>query len=384
MKIMPTVTQGIPAAQAFHSIGKVQKPQVGTLADPAANAPGQAATGGGAQSLPGEIDLQAFFAAWGTDNEQFDVTKDGTVDGEDLAVFLGSAQQSLGKSANPDQVVASWGQPNGAGDLNGDGTVDGFDLALSLGAVTQSKETTLAEGVQKAWGTTETAYDLNGDGTVDGLDLAIALGGKGPQQPLQAGADATPASSNANAVDADVEAVTQASTGAPEDQAASAAAKLTDAVLQVKDANGDGELAANELGASAAYLKEADLNATGSLSREELQAKLTNELSTAATRTNADLSAVTAKWAQALLRSDTTAIRARNAYGVSGGRTDAGAGAIADRLYDRLAKSGFDRTPPSNLMKLVQGLGMRDGERSQVLRGLAQKYPNGLGVSAKA
>ncbi len=383
MKIMPTVTQGIPAAQAFHSIGKVQKPQVGTLSDPAsAGGAGQAATGGGAQSLPGEIDLQAFFAAWGTDNEQFDVTKDGTVDGEDLAVFLGSAQQSLGKSATPDQVVASWGQPNGSGDLNGDGTVDGFDLALSLGSASASKESTLAEGVQKAWGTTESAYDLNGDGTVDGLDLAIALGGKGPEQPLQAGAAATPASSNANAVDADVEALTQASTGAPEEDAAATAVKLTDAVLQAKDTNGNGELAAEELGSAAAYLKGADVNATGSLSREELQAKLTAEFSTAATRTNADLSAVTAKWAQALLRSDTTAIRARTAYGVSGGRNEAGA--VTDRLYDRLAKSGFDRTPPTNLMKLVQGLGMRDGERTQVLRGLAQKYPNGLGVSAKA
>lgn len=46
------------------------------------------------------------------------------------------------------------------GDINADGTVDGADLAILLGS----------------WGTANGAADLNGDGVVDGADLAVLLG----------------------------------------------------------------------------------------------------------------------------------------------------------------------------------------------------------------
>lgn len=372
MKMMPTVSQGVPANKAFFPISKAQKPQ-GTIAGTADGAVG-AATGGGAQSMPTEIDLQAFFAAWGTDNAQFDATKDGTVDGQDLSLFLGSATQQLGKQATPDQVLGSWGQQNGGGDVNGDGTVDGFDLALTLGQATQApKNSPLADGVQKAWGTNNKAYDLNGDGTVDGTDLAMALGQGSANGMVNGGTMDGTGTSNGNTDDDSVgQPATQAAA-----QAGEVAAKLTDAVLQAKDANGDGELTASELQSAAGYVADADKDGDSAISRDELQSRLTSVLSNASAKSTTDFNAVTTKWAQALLKSDNAAVHARNAYGT-------GTSALANQLYSKLAANGFSNMPPSNLAKLVQGLGINDAQRTSVMRGLANRYPNGLGISAQA
>lgn len=370
MKLMPTVSQGVPATKAFYSLNKVQKPQGPTNAveGAAEGASVPAATGGGAQSLPGEIDLQAFFAAWGTDNAQFDVTKDGTVDGQDLAMFLGSAEGPLNGQASPNQVIGSWGNPAGGGDVNGDGVVDGFDLALSLGNVdAPAKETALADGVQKAWGTDNDEYDLNGDGTVDGSDLAIALGGNNATQDLNASSGSA----------TDDTAAAESATQQASQQMGEAATKLTDAVLQTKDGNGDGELTAVELGTATELLAGADVDASQSISRDELQSTLTSMLGNAASKSSADFSTITSKWAQALLRTDSKGLQARSAYAK-------GASPLADRLYEKLAAGGFSQSPPSNIMKLVQGLTSNDSQRASVLRGLANRYPNGLGVSATA
>lgn len=375
MKLMPTVTQGVPATKAFYPISKAKQPQVSNVTADEGAPPIPGATGGGAQSLPGSIDLQAFFAAWGTDNEQFDVTKDGTVDAQDLSVFLGSAEQALIGQASPDQVIGSWGQPSGGGDVNGDGLVDGFDLALSLGNVTPPKEVTLAEGVQKAWGSNDTSYDLNKDGNVDGVDLALALGGQATSQNLSGGDAANPATSTATA-ETEGATATQAASQAT-GQAAEVAAKLTDAVLQAKDQDNDGSLTAAELKSSSALLGRADLDGDKAISRDELQARLTSEFARASTKPEPDFNRVTSKWAQALLRTDSASVQARNAYA-------SGANSVTNKLYQKLAASGFAQTPPSNLSKLVQGLGMNDRDRASVMRGLANRYPKGLGVSAQA
>ena len=369
MKILPTVSQGVPATKAFFPVNpaaKVQKPVTGVASD---GAPTQSATGGGAQALPGQIDLQAFFAAWGTDSEQFDVTKDGVVDAQDLSVFLGAVTEK--KTASPDQIIQNWGTPAGSADLNGDGTVDAIDLAMSLGDVqaNPASQQNLADAVQKAWGSNNSQYDLNGDGSVDGFDLAMALNTPATPATLSAG-DSGQLSSGATANGTE-----------PPAEVAQAAAVVTDAVLGAKDGDGDGTLTANELKAGMAYVSSADVNNDASISREELQSKLASEFATAAS-TGADMKQVSAKWADALLRSDSAAVLAKNAYG--NGRSDA----MVTKLYDRLAASGFARTPPSNLNSLVQnltqGMGMNDSQRMSLLRGLANRYPNGLGVSATA
>jgi hypothetical protein len=54
-------------------------------------------------------------------------------------------------------------EPAAPGDLNGDGSVDGVDLGILLGS----------------WGGPAGPADLNGDGSVDGVDLGILLGNWG-------------------------------------------------------------------------------------------------------------------------------------------------------------------------------------------------------------
>ena len=60
-----------------------------------------------------------------------------------------------------DLLVVVEGDADIPGDLNGDGQVNGEDLAVLLGS----------------WSTP--ANDIDGDGTVDGIDLAILLGNWG-------------------------------------------------------------------------------------------------------------------------------------------------------------------------------------------------------------
>ena len=408
MKILPTVSQGVPATKAFFSVTDASRLRRTQAVDgTGSSGPNPAITGGGAQALPTEIDMQAFFAAWGTDSEQFDVTKDGTVDAKDLAVFLGAAGEK--KTATPQEVIDSWGQPSGAGDLNGDGTVDAVDLAMALGDVqgpAVSSSQSLVDGVQTAWGTDNPQFDLNGDSTVNGADLAIALGsveaqGTPPPPSLVDGVQQAWGTDNpqfdlngdgtVNGTDLGIAlggvqtptATAMASEAQPQDaidQAAKSAAHLTEAVFGTKDGDGNGSLTASELASGLPYIGGADTNADSAISRDELQARLTAEFGKAASA-GVSMETVASKWADALLRSDTTAIRAKSAY------SDA-SGSLVNRLYDRLASSGFDRTPPSNLNRLVQGLtqglGMNDSQRASLMRGLANRYPQGLGLSAKA
>ncbi len=243
---------------------------------------------GGPLTTPGgPLDLQQFFAAWGTPNAKFDLSKDGTVDAKDLALYLGNAS---GKSVPKPQVTAqdvlnSWGQTSGAGDINGDGTVDAVDLGLALGDAKPANNQDAAVGVQKSWGTSNPTYDLNKDGTVDGTDLGLALGG---------GSQPSPAS--------------------PE----SVADKLVSALFTTHDADQDDQLSVEELPASSAKLAgKADTDRDGVIGREELRAQLTQELTQVQTRRpDADLSRIADRWMNAFLgRADPQAIAARGAYG---------------------------------------------------------------------
>ncbi len=352
MKLMPTVSQGVPSTKAFFPTKAANKP---ALNGAAAVDPAQAPTGGAAQSLPGQVDLQAFFAAWGTNNEQFDVTKDGTVDGKDLGMLLGAAADPA-SLPNQQQVIDSWGNPTGGGDINGDGKVDGVDLAMALGNAQPSPEQGLVDGVQKNWGSNNTKFDLNQDGTVDGSDLALALGG-------------------AKAVDSKP-AMEPTKISGP---AAQAAAAITEAVFAMRDDAENGEIETTSLPQASTYLGKVDQNGDGKIAREELQQRLGTELDKVAQSSATDLKDATQRWTSVLLgNGDARMAQAKSAYAKS-----TSSSGLANRLFDTLASSGFAKSPPRNLDQLVGGITGSRAQRAQLLRDLANKYPSGLGVSAQ-
>ena len=132
-----------------------------------------------------EVDLDEFFAAWGSSDSAFDIDNSGTVDGGDLAIFLGLSQPEVpgGPPApgSTEDVQSQWGtMGHSTGDLNGDYVVDGHDLALSLGASQSTSPGPPAPGLLSLldnWGTSAESSDLDADGTTSGSDLAIMLAG---------------------------------------------------------------------------------------------------------------------------------------------------------------------------------------------------------------
>ncbi|MDZ4754052.1 MAG: dockerin type I domain-containing protein [Phycisphaerae bacterium] len=374
MQQLPTVSQGVPTTRTFFPAKSVAKaPSVNAIAPESTSSGGgvplTGQTGGGAQSLPGQVDLQAFFAAWGTNSDQFDVTKDGTVDAFDLGVFLGgtpgapSATNQADSPAQPpavptqQDVLNSWGQPNGAGDANGDGVVDGIDLAMALGNAQPNAAQSVAEGVQKTWGTDNFQYDINSDGTVDGADLALVLGGAPANVAKAAGEDET------------------ISIAAKE-----AAQKVTDAVFALRDDDQDGAVAVKDVPQASKLLSSVDADKDARITRDEMQQKLAVELDKVAKNPAGDMGDAITKWMAALAdRSDARSVQARHAY-VDTTKSKG----VADRLYSQLSASGFSAAPPSNVSQLVSGMTGSRAERMDLLRGLSNRYPSGLGVSAQA
>ena len=135
-----------------------------------------------------QVDLDAFFAAWGSDDARFDIDNNGIVDGSDLAIFLSAPANP--EAGSVDDIHAQWGfQGESTADLNGDFIVDGQDLAIALGGNATEPQTEDTEQTQhfagnkleallEDWGTDATRSDFNNDGIVNGLDLSILLSGR--------------------------------------------------------------------------------------------------------------------------------------------------------------------------------------------------------------
>ena len=134
-----------------------------------------------------EVNLDDFFAAWGSSDSSFDIDNSGTVDAQDLSMFLGMGEPT-GPPApgSTEDIQAQWGTVgHSTGDLNGDYIVDGLDLALSLGdgpigpGITQPEQPadTPLQSILDNWGTDEASTDLNSDGNTSGSDLAMLLSG---------------------------------------------------------------------------------------------------------------------------------------------------------------------------------------------------------------
>ena len=128
----------------------------------------------------GSVDLDAFMAAWGSQDTGFDIDGSGTVDGKDLGLFLSAETAAASGDTDIEALLGAWGTADPDWDLNGDGVVDGIDLGIQLESTGDDPGGTAAielsmEGFAEAWGSADADYDLNGDGLVDGSDLGAYL-----------------------------------------------------------------------------------------------------------------------------------------------------------------------------------------------------------------
>ncbi len=348
-------------------------------------------------------------ADWGKTGSNFDLNKDGTVDGGDLGILLSRLNQPAkpgSVEASPlDQLLADWGKTNSKFDLNADGNVDGSDLGLLLGgqepvedAVTpqpaQDDTSDLVTLLQAEWGKSGSKFDINSDGTVDGADLGLLLGGAQPKDdvPVTAltaddilkswGSNDAAADLNADGVvdGADLGLALAADAPAPEavpaeppvaEAAASVPDRIANAVLSTRDHDGDGLLSAAELGVGSTLFKNLDLDGDGLVSASDLRLAISRQLDSATkNQPNLDINRFEQRWLAALQPKTS-----------STGNEVAG---LADDLISRLNAAGFGSTPPNSLRRLVDGLNLSDQQSRSLLGRLARHYPPGSRINASA
>ncbi|MCA9284035.1 MAG: hypothetical protein KDA22_02380 [Phycisphaerales bacterium] len=374
--------------RALRTMPPVSIDEVLRLAAPAA---GTGAAPETSVPAPSDRSIDALLGQWGQGGSPFDSNGDGTVDGADLGLLLGGfpAPADNATPTAADAVLGAWGQTGGPSDLNGDGIVDGADLGLALGGATpaQPAPPSSVSELEAAWGTANPDFDLNGDGTVDGADLGLLLGGM----------EAANATSKTPSVD--VPGATTTTTAVADSPAAPIAqlsVRLADAVLAAKDGDKDGLVSSAEIPHLDRLVGDTD---NEGFSANDLATALEKRMTESLEQNpNLDVNAMARRWYQALVGPQDTSssgdgpTRVRQARAALGLGTLPGSSAgeqrtldrVVDGMSRRMLASGFDQAPPANLREVVNGLGLGTKESAYVMRRLANGFPNGLGVSARA
>ncbi len=140
-----------------------------------------------------EPTLRGLHQAWGTDDPQYDLNNDGTVDVLDLLEFITSMtpdKPPLTESAPNSELTVESG-PNKTNNENGTEPTSGPPSPIGH----PTSEPPTLEGLREAWGTDNPTYDLYADGTVDVLDLLELLSsmkGKPTEQEPRTGMNLSP------------------------------------------------------------------------------------------------------------------------------------------------------------------------------------------------
>jgi Ca2+-binding EF-hand superfamily protein len=109
------------------------------------------------------LTIEGLEAAWGTDDERYDLNGDGTVNVRDLLALL--AQMSHSPPAGDGEVADSGGAPG----------IDPENPGGVTPPLPPEEDELTVEGLTEAWGTDDPRYDLNLDGTVNVQDLLALL-----------------------------------------------------------------------------------------------------------------------------------------------------------------------------------------------------------------
>jgi hypothetical protein len=72
------------------------------------------------------------------------------------------------------------------------------------------------------------------------------------------------------------------------------------------------------------------------------------------------------------------------APGKSAGHSMGGLRSLADAMFSHLTSNGFATQPPSNIRELIDAMNLAPKQSDFMLKTMAEKYPDGLGVNAVA
>ena len=61
-----------------------------------------------------------------------------------------------------------------------------------------------------------------------------------------------------------------------------------------------------------------------------------------------------------------------------------GLNSLADAMFSHLTSNGFATQPPSNIRELIDSLNLAPNQSDFMLKTMAEKYPDGLGVDMVA
>ncbi|MBC02848.1 MAG: hypothetical protein CMJ34_06045 [Phycisphaerae bacterium] len=354
------------------------------------------------------VDINDFMEAWGSGDTNFDIDGSGTVDGEDLGLFLAAQTAAASGESDLDALLGAWGTADPDWDLNGDGIVNGVDLGMHLDSVgdtdgeTASAELTI-EGFAEAWGGADPEYDLNSDGVVDGADLGVYL------QQLEDGPDVDPTvierfmgawGTNDPEFDFNGDGIVDGTDlgqllggedpiarqpGDNEGGFGRMAEKLAETVMSRFDADGDGRIPVSLLGVNGMGGERFDADGDGFVTRSEIAAVIqerlegfqNNEGMVDQVGLRDYISGWQSRFGGGMM--DDPIRDANQRWGFDRFETTphAETAAIADRVEASLLKMGHEGIP-SNINDLLDSIPMPGTSREAVLNSLLDRFPIGV------
>ena len=218
------------------------------------------------------------------------------------------------------------------------------------------------EGLVGAWGQSDSPYDLNSDGTVnvDDLLMFIANYRQHINTPLPAPAN----DSEADAAEPVVSALTP--------ETAPAGSVVPDNVLTPETPVADADEAAGSVTIADIVAdwgkreSELDLNGDGLVNVDDLLQFIASMSYSNGAPTESS-------------QDTASSARLTNANHPTGSVRNIAS--LTNALLERLEKAGFDKHPPSNIHDLVDRFEFLPHQKGAMLKLLAAKYPDGLGVN---
>lgn len=362
----------------------------------------------------GTVDLDAFMAAWGSQDTGFDIDGSGKVDGEDLGLFLSAETAAASGDTDIEALLGAWGTADPDWDLNGDGIVDGIDLGMQLEASGDGSDGAASvelsiEGFADAWGSSNADYDLNGDGLVDGSDLGAYLeqmeGGTDVDQSeverfMSAwGSDDPEFDFNGDGIVDGLDLGQLLGNGdAPiarqgmeiEQRLDRMANKLASTVMSQLDADGDGLIPVGQLGLEGLGGSNFDSDGDGFISREELVTSLRERFEEFRDQEGFvdqnGIRELVDGWqsrfgAGSILDNPVKNSNQRWAAGRFEPSADPNTVAVASRVENALVQMG-ESGVPSNINEILDSLSIPSARHEAVLNRLLERFPAGVETTA--